>query len=124
LIDELIEKENVKAQDVFLFGFSQGTMLSLYLGPQRLEALGGVIGFSGKLINIDSLKLKISSKPPIMLIHGDEDPVVSPLSLPEAVKELKLLNFEVRHHVSIGVAHGIAPDGLSEALKFLHDKME
>jgi phospholipase/carboxylesterase len=123
-IDELIEKENVKAQDVFLFGFSQGTMLSLYLGPQRLQALGGIIGFSGKLINIDSLKSKISSKPPILLIHGDEDPVVSPLSLPEAVKELKLLNFEVRHHVSIGVAHGIAPDGLAEALKFLHDKME
>ena len=123
-IDRLIDKEDVKSQDVFLFGFSQGTMLSLYLGPQRLQPLGGVVGFSGKLVNLESFKLKILSRPPVLLIHGDEDPVVSPLSLPEAVKELKLLDFEVRQHVSVGVAHGIAPDGLTEALKFLKDKIQ
>ena len=123
-IDKLIDREDVKPQDVFLFGFSQGTMLSLYLGPQRMDALGGVIGFSGKLINIDSFKSKIVSKPPVLLIHGDEDLVVSPLSLSEAVKELKSLNFEVSHHLSVGVAHGIAPDGLKEALRFLHEKIK
>ena len=123
-ITELIEKENVRAKDVFLFGFSQGTMLSLYLGPQRVQALGGIIGFSGKLINVEDFKSKILSKPPILLIHGDQDPVVSPLSLSEAVNELTSLNFEIRQYLSVGVAHGIAPNGLAESLKFLQEKID
>ena len=123
-IDELIVKEGVKDKDVFLFGFSQGTMLSLYLGPQRAQALGGIIGFSGKLVNIESFRLKIISKPPVLLIHGDEDAVVKPLHLQEAVQELKLLHFDVRQHLSVGVAHGIASEGLTEALKFLSEKIK
>ena len=123
-IDRLIDIEDVKSRDIFLFGFSQGTMLSLYLGPQRLQPLGGVVGFSGKLVNLESFKLKILSRPPVLLIHGDEDPVVSPLYLSEAVKELKLLNFQVRQHVSVGVAHSIAPDGLAEALRFIKERID
>ena len=123
-IDEIIAKENVSSKDVFLFGFSQGTMLSLYLGPQREQTFGGVIGFSGRLINIENFKLRIASRPPVLLVHGDEDAVVSPSYLQEAFKELKALNFEVRKHLSVGVGHGIAPDGLTEALKFLQDKLK
>ena len=123
-INQVIAKEGVNSKDVFLFGFSQGTMLSLYLGPQREQTLGGVIGFSGKLINIESFKSKIVSLPPVLLVHGDQDAVVSPSYLQEAFKELEALNFEVRRHLSFGVAHGIAPDGLKEALKFIQEKME
>jgi phospholipase/carboxylesterase len=123
-INKIIAKEGLNSEDVFLFGFSQGTMLSLYLGPQREQTLGGVIGFSGKLINIESFKSKIASRPPVLLVHGNEDKVVSPSYLQEAFKELELLNFKVRKHLSVGVAHGIAPDGLTEALKFIQEKME
>ena len=52
-IDDLISDERVEDRNVFLLGFSQGTMLSLFMGPQRKTALGGIIGFSGKLLNID-----------------------------------------------------------------------
>ena len=123
-IDEIIEKENVEVQHVFLFGFSQGAMLSLYLGPQRPQAFGGIIGFSGKLINVANFKFKIVSKPPVLLIHGDEDIVVDPIYLPEAVKELQSLNFDVTEHLSVGIGHGIAPDGITEALKFLQKKIK
>ena len=120
-IDNLISGEGVSDEDVFLFGFSQGTMLSLYMGPQRQAPLGGIIGFSGKLINVDVLKKSINSRPPILLVHGNEDQVVSPTCLPEAFEELTSLKFNVKKHLSTGVGHGIAPDGLNKALDFLKE---
>ena len=118
-LDNLITAEGVKDANVFLFGFSQGTMLSLFMGPQRKTSLGGIIGFSGKLVNIEVFKKRVNSHPPILLIHGNQDQVVSPECLPEAVEELTSLNFEVQKHMSFGVGHGISEDGLSQALKFL-----
>ena len=121
-IDDFINTENVVDSNVFLFGFSQGTMLSLYMGPQRKNSLGGIIGFSGKLMNINVFKERVYSRPPILLIHGDQDEVVSPLCLSDAYNELNSLNFNVKKHLSAGVGHGIAPDGLSEAINFLKNK--
>ena len=121
-IDGLISQEGLNHEKVFLFGFSQGTMLSLYMGLQRIKVLGGIVGFSGKLINLDVLKKRILTRPPILLIHGDEDQVVSPNCLVEAFDELVKLNFNVKKHLSLGVGHGIAPDGLKKALDFLVKK--
>ena len=118
-LDGLISDEKVDHRNVILFGFSQGTMLSLFMGPQRQVSLGGIIGFSGKLINIDVFRGKIKSRPPILLVHGDEDQVVSPSCLPEAFKELSALNFKVEKHISVGSGHGVAQDGLQKALVFL-----
>ncbi|PQM58425.1 MAG: phospholipase [Rhodobacteraceae bacterium] len=118
-IDKLISDEGVQDENVFLFGFSQGTMLSLYMGPQRRRAIGGIIGFSGKLINAGVFRERVNSRPPILLIHGDEDQVVIPTSLPEAYNELTSLNFTVQRHLSRGIGHGIAPDGLTKALAFI-----
>ena len=118
-IDGLVSQEGLNHQNVFLFGFSQGTMLSLYMGPQRREVIGGIVGFSGKLINLNVFKEKIQTRPSILLIHGDEDQVVSPNCLPEAFDELVKLNFNVKKHLSVGVGHGIAQDGIKKALDFL-----
>lgn len=122
-IDDLLKKEGLTSGQVFLFGFSQGTMLSLYMGPQRKVALGGIIGFSGRLVNKMIFKDKINSRPPILLVHGDEDPVVKFDCLAEAVQNLVSWNFSVKKHVSVGVGHGIAPDGLKRALRFLQDNI-
>ena len=122
-IDNLISNEELDPENVFLVSFSQGTMLSLYMGPQRGKVIGGIVGFSGKLINLDVFKKRIQSRPPILLIHGDEDQVVSPHCLPEAFDELAKLNFDVKKHLSVGTGHGIAPDGLKKALDFLVEKI-
>ncbi len=118
-MDGIIKSESVEAKNVFLFGFSQGTMLSLHIGPRRSEPLGGLIGCSGRIVNIDYLRRNAKSKFPILLIHGDRDDVVSPIYLDEAVKELESLKFDVKKHISQGVGHGISSDGLTAALDFL-----
>jgi len=122
-MDGILESENVKSSNAVLFGFSQGTMLSLHMGPRRSQSLGGIIGFSGKIVDVEALKATIISRPPVLLVHGDQDEVVSPLCMPEAVKELEALKFKVRKHVSIGAGHEISSDGLNEALRFLKDSV-
>ena len=118
-IDNVILEEGVLDSNVFLFGFSQGTMLSLYMGPQRKNTMGGIIGFSGKVVNFDIFKNKVNTRPPVLLIHGDEDQVVSPSCLIEGHRELTSLKFDVKKFMAVGVGHGISEDGLSQASKFL-----
>lgn len=113
-LDEMAKE--FPADRTVLVGFSQGTMMSLHVGPQRAQQLAGIVGFSGRLMRPESLADAVS-KPPVQLIHGDSDEVVPPASMPEAEKALKSAGFDVQSHVSPGVGHGIAPDGLSLALQ-------
>ena len=51
-------------------------MLSLHIAPRRDEPLAGVVGFSGRLLEPESLIDEVKSRLPILLIHGDQDDVV------------------------------------------------
>lgn len=122
-LDSVMVDEDVLPEQVALFGFSQGTMMSLHVGPRREDELAGIVGFSGRLLAPELLEDEIVTKPPILLVHGDQDDVVPPQSLPEAAEALQTAGFkEVYAHIMKGTAHGIAPDGLGVALAFLRDK--
>ncbi len=54
-LDEALAARGLDASQLALVGFSQGTMMSLYVGPRRAEALAGIIGYSGALIGADTL---------------------------------------------------------------------
>ncbi len=122
-LDALLEEEGITPSNLILLGFSQGTMMSLHIAPRRDAAVAGVVGFSGRLLEPERLKDEVVVKPPILLIHGDQDEVVPPQSLPEAGNALQAAGFEVFAHVMEGTGHGIAPDGLSVALAFMRDKL-
>ena len=121
-LDETMAREGVGADRVALFGFSQGTMMALHVAPRRADAVAGVVAFSGRLLAPEMLAEEALSKPPVLLVHGDMDPVVPVQSLPEAAEALEAAGFErVYAHVMKGTEHGIAPDGLQVALAFLRD---
>jgi phospholipase/carboxylesterase len=111
------------AERTVLVGFSQGTMMALHVGLRRKAAFAGIVGFSGRLLGPDRLAAEIVSKPAVLLVHGDQDPVVPVASLPEAAEALAAAGVEVRTHLSRGVGHGIAPDGLGLALQFVRDRL-
>jgi phospholipase/carboxylesterase len=102
-----------------LFGFSQGTMMALQVGLRRTEPFAGIVGFSGRLLAPERLAAEITVRPPVLLVHGDEDPMVPVAGLKEAADALEAAGVETRVHVSHGVGHGIAPDGLGLALRFI-----
>lgn len=118
-LDAIMEEEGVSEAETILVGFSQGTMMSLHVAPRRSDAFTGVVGFSGRLLNPELLADEAVSKPPVLLIHGDQDDVVPPMSMPEAGDALQEAGFEVYGHVMKGTGHGIAPDGLGVALSFI-----
>jgi phospholipase/carboxylesterase len=122
-LDSLMVDEDVMPEQVALFGFSQGTMMALQVAPRREDAVAGIVGFSGRLLEPDLLADEAVSRPPVLLVHGDQDDVVPPQSMPEAAEALQSAGWsEVYGHVMKGTAHGIDPEGLGVALAFLRDK--
>ena len=75
-IDTLLEEHNLQKKDLFLMGFSQGTMMSLQIALSYHEPIAGVLGYSGKIFDISFLENKIFSKPPIILFHGNVDNII------------------------------------------------
>ena len=122
-LDQVLEAESIMASQMVLFGFSQGTMMSLHVAPRRPEPVAALVGFSGRLLSPETLEAETVSRPPVLLVHGDQDPMVPPQSLPEAGNALSAAGFEVYAHIMKGTGHGIAPDGLSVALAFIRDKL-
>jgi phospholipase/carboxylesterase len=121
-IDKVLADEGLAPENLILFGFSQGTMMSLHVAPRRAEPIAGIVGFSGRLMFPDALAGEALSKPPVMLIHGNADDVVPFQEMQIAGEALQDAGFEVYGHVIQGTAHGIAPDGLSMALSFIRDR--
>ena len=122
-LDDAEAQTGVPAARTILFGFSQGTMMSLHVGPRRAAQLGGIVGFSGRLLKPENLEAELVTKPPALLIHGDEDPVVPFASMAEAASALSKAGLETYTHTSKGLAHGIDTEGLDLALQFIHGQL-
>ncbi len=117
-LDECMAEEGLGAAQTALIGFSQGTMMSLYVAPRRDEPLACVVGFSGRLIG-EGLAEETKVRPPVLLVHGDQDEMIDVSEMSEAETGLRAAGFDVQSHISRDVGHGIAPDGLGLALDFM-----
>lgn len=122
-IDKVLAEEGIDEDRLILVGFSQGSMMSLHVAPRRHEPVAGIVAFSGRLMFPELLSTETLSQPPVLLIHGDVDDVVPFEELKIAGEALQNAEFEVYSHVQEGTGHGIAPDGLSVALAFMHEKL-
>ena len=111
VVDAVIEQEltryRLEPKDLVLVGFSQGTMLSLQAGLRQARTIGG------------KLKDEMKSKPPIMLVHGDQDPVLPVDFMLDAAQSLAAAGHGAEFHISPGVPHSIGQDGLAWGLDFL-----
>ncbi|MSO77926.1 MAG: phospholipase [Alphaproteobacteria bacterium] len=118
-IDDQLASLGLDDSRLALVGFSQGTMMSLHVGPRRARPPACIVGFSGRLLAPELLADEIRGRPPILLVHGDADAVVPVDSLPAAVKGLEAVGLQVSAHVAPGLGHGIDETGLRLAEEFL-----
>ena len=61
----------------------------------------------------------IKSKPPVLLIHGDQDELIPGQALMMGSQALAALEVPVEWHISPGVGHGIDQEGLRHGGEFL-----
>lgn len=122
-LDRVLADEGLTPDRMVVVGFSQGTMMALHVLPRRDQAVAGIVGFSGRLLVPDLLATEAKVKPPVLLLHGDQDPMVPFADMTVAGEALEAAGFTVYGHVMKGTGHGISPDGLSVALSFLKDRL-
>lgn len=118
-LDRQLARFSLPASRLALVGFSQGTMMALHVGLRRVAPVAGILGFSGALARISHLMDELRARPPVQLVHGDQDPVVPAWMMFEAVGALEAMKVPVDWHVSRNTPHSIAPDGLKVGADFL-----
>jgi phospholipase/carboxylesterase len=118
-IDEALREAALADGDLALCGFSQGTMLSLHVGLRRAIPCAGILGYSGRLEAPDTLSGEIASRPPVMLIHGEQDELLNVSLMDSAAETLKACGVAVETHRRPGLGHGIDPDGIRLGAGFL-----
>ena len=118
-LDQALAERGLDGSKLALVGFSQGTMMSLYVGLRRDPAPACIIGYSGALVGADTLAAEIRGRPPVLLVHGDADEVVPPQMLPLASQGLAAAGVPVEVLVRPGLGHGIDEEGLKRGGVFL-----
>ena len=123
-VDAELARRNLPPSALALVGFSQGTMMALHVGLRRATAPLAVVGYSGQLslpeeADADALAGEISSRPPVLLVHGDRDELIPVQALFHAAQGLAALGVPVEWHIAQGVGHGIDPEGLRHGGEFL-----
>src|SRR5712672_2576231 len=106
-IDEELQKRGLDESDAALVGFSQGTMMALYVGLRRATPLAGILGYSGRLISPELLSSELRSRATVLLVHSTDDPMVPFDSLPHAETALRGAGVPVETLACVGVEHSI-----------------
>lgn len=120
-IDGALAKRGLAEADLALAGFSQGTMMALYVAPRRARAVAAVVGYSGSLIAPEMVAGEAASRPRFLLVHGDADPVVAHDSLRLATEALTAAGMAVQAMTRPGLAHAIDEEGLAAGGRFIAD---
>src|SRR5581483_2865478 len=109
-LDAELSRYRVEPERLVLVGFSQGTMMALHAGLRRPRAPAGIVAYSGLLAGPEQLA-GIRARPPVLLVHGEEDDLIPVEALHAAREALAEAGLAVEWHVRPGLGHGIDPAG-------------
>ena len=120
---EVSDYFNLEYSQICISGFSQGCMMSLNVGLTSKKELSCIVGFSGRIINMNDLSKRIKNKTNILMIHGENDPIVPPSNLLEAKdffirKKIKIETLMIKN-----CDHHIPVEASSAALNFIKQKL-
>ena len=120
---EVKDEYKLENDKICLSGFSQGCMMSINAGLTSKDEYNCIVGFSGKIINLDNLKIRKKNSTSVLLIHGEQDEIVPPTNLLEAKDFLLRENISVETHLIKNCGHHIPVEASSIALNYILKKI-
>tara|TARA_B110000238_G_C16093297_1_gene424842 strand:- start:407 stop:1063 length:657 start_codon:yes stop_codon:yes gene_type:complete len=124
-IDEVTLAYSVNKENIFLLGFSQGTILSYSVALNYPKKIKNIIALSG-YINQDLLPTTINendySNLDFFISHGSADqviPVEWAQNAPTFLNDLKIKN----SYQEYMVGHGVAPQNFYDFKKWIEDRL-
>jgi phospholipase/carboxylesterase len=112
LIDEITEA-GIKAENIYLLGFSQGACLTLESAARKAQRYGGIIAFTGGLIgeNIDRSNYKGNFDGTSVFIgSGDPDPHIPVSRVRDSTLVLTEMGAKITEKIYPGIPHTIIQD--------------
>ncbi|MBO9123707.1 MULTISPECIES: alpha/beta hydrolase [unclassified Rhizobium] len=107
---------------VAFVGFSQGTIMALDAVASGRWPVGAVVGFSGRLAS--PLPLEPATATPVLLVHGNADPVIPSTESTRAAAALQALGMKVETVIQPGLPHTISGEGAARAGSFLAEVLK
>ncbi len=106
---------------VALMGFSQGAMMVLHAGLRRPVPPAAILAYSGALLDSPALDAEMTGRPPVLLVHGEDDEVVPFARGPAAEAALRRRGIAVTTSWRKGVGHWVDEGGLQAGVAMLRE---
>ncbi len=121
LIDDIHEKDGIPYENISVAGFSQGGLMALLTGLTNPNGLHKVVSFSGVplLLTSDFTAAQIEAAPQVLIIQGDRDTVIPPLSFQMTEETLNNLGNKPEMQIIRGMAHEINASALKRFGEFM-----
>jgi phospholipase/carboxylesterase len=120
-VDEQATRLGVPLGAVALAGFSQGAMVALFAGLRRPVPPAGVVVFAGALLAPTSLPGELRSRPPVLLLPGEKDEIVTLSESLAAMQALSACDVPVRMEPLADAGHSLHPAGMAISAGFLQE---
>ncbi|MFT8585879.1 alpha/beta hydrolase [Acetobacter papayae] len=101
-----------------LVGFSQGSIMALDAVVSGRWPVAGVVAFSGRLAS--PLPYTPALHTPVLLVHGDADPIMPVKEAARAAQALEQAGVAVKTVILPGVEHTLSAEGVAQAAAFIH----
>jgi phospholipase/carboxylesterase len=94
-------------------------MRARLVGLGRARHPAAIVGYSGALLAGPELFLQVRARPPVLLVHGDADPIVPVSALDAAAIGLRAVGISVETERRPGLGHSIDEVGLERGAALL-----
>jgi phospholipase/carboxylesterase len=118
-IQKRLNENALDQKELELVGFSQGSMLALYLAAANLVKPKKIISYSGLFIPPKILNSE-KKNTQLLALHGSEDPVLTLSMAENSYKKLVNFGLEQKLIVEKGLGHYINDRGIKSGIDFLN----
>ena len=112
-LDAEAARLDIGAGDIAIMGFSQGAMMALFTGLRRAPPPAVLLAYAGRLLGAETLAADIRARPPVLLVHGEEDEIVPAAASREAESALTAAGVNVEAVFRPGLGHGLDEAGMA-----------